>query len=452
MKIVVLGAGTVGTWIADLLCKHRHSVTVVDVDPEHIKRINEELDVRAITGEAAHASVLFQADVLGADLCLAVTGDDEVNLVAASMAKAMGSRRSIARVFAPVFRDLSTFDYQRHFHIDRILSLEHLSAMELARNIRNPDAFTVESFARGAIEVQEMIVVEPTRAIDKPLKELRLSKGVRIASIYREGRVWIAGAEDQVQLNDRITVIGRREDVDEVRDLFRLAVPPRKRVVVAGGGETGHHLARMLQHDRFSVMLMEQSRERCRVLANSLPHITVIQADATRRTVLEEERVGSADVFVACTGEDENNIMAGVEAREIGAAKIMAVVGRPDYADIVGRLGINVAVSPRDVMAKQVLSFLQSGPVVARMPLPGGDISVYEIEVAPDAPATKHVLASLALPKQCLIAAAMRAEYAVVPGADDRLQAGDTVIALIGNAELHAALPMFETENGSVHK
>jgi trk system potassium uptake protein len=176
MKIVVLGAGTVGTWIADLLCKHRHSVTVVDVDPEHIKRINEELDVRAITGEAAHASVLFQADVLGADLCLAVTGDDEVNLVAASMAKAMGARRSIARVFAPVFRDLSTFDYQRHFHIDRILSLEHLSAMELARNIRNPDAFTVESFARGAIEVQEMIVVEPTRAIDKPLKELRLCR------------------------------------------------------------------------------------------------------------------------------------------------------------------------------------------------------------------------------------------------------------------------------------
>jgi trk system potassium uptake protein len=279
-----------------------------------------------------------------------------------------------------------------------------------------------------------------------------MPKGVRIASIFREGRVWIAGAEDQVQLNDRITVIGRREDVDEVRDLFRLAVPPRKRVVIAGGGETGHHLARMLQHDRFSVMLMEQSRERCRVLANSLPHITVIQADATRRTVLEEERVGSADVFVACTGEDENNIMAGVEAREIGASKIMAVVGRPDYADIVGRLGINVAVSPRDVMAKQVLSFLQSGPVVARMPLPGGDISVYEIEVAPDAPATKHVLASLALPKQCLIAAVMRAEYAVVPGADDRLQAGDTVIALIGNAELHAALPMFETENGSVHK
>jgi len=156
MKIVVLGAGTVGTWIADLLCRDRHSITVVDIDPAQTRRINEELDVKAITGEASHASVLFQADILGSDLCLAVTRDDEVNIVAASMAKAMGTRRSIARVFAPVFRDLSTFDYQRHFRIDRMLSLEHLSATEFARNIRNPDAFVVETFARGAIEVQEI--------------------------------------------------------------------------------------------------------------------------------------------------------------------------------------------------------------------------------------------------------------------------------------------------------
>ncbi|MCH5376256.1 MAG: Trk system potassium transporter TrkA, partial [Planctomycetes bacterium] len=373
MKIVVLGAGTVGTWIADLLCQDRHSVTVVDVDPDHIRRINEELDVRAITGEAAHASVLFQADVLGADLCLAVTGDDEVNIVAASMAKAMGARRSIARVYAPVFRDLSTFDYQRHFGVDRMLSLEHLSATELARNIRTPDAFTVESFARGAIEVQEVIAAERMRAIDKPLKELRLPKGVRIGSIYRDGRLWIAGADDRVLVGDRITLIGRRENIDEVQDLFRTASTPRKGIVIAGGGETGQHLARLLQGDRFAVVLMEESRDRCHVLANTLPNVTVVQADATRRAVLEEERVGSADVFVACTGDDENNIMAGVEAREIGAAKIMAVVGRPDYADIVGRLGIDVAVSPRDVMARQVMSFLQSGPVVARMPLPGGN-------------------------------------------------------------------------------
>lgn len=133
MRILTLGGGTVGTWIADLLCRNRHSVTLVEIDPIQTRRINDELDVRAITGSASQSSVLFQAGVMSVDLCLAVTGDDEVNLVSASMAKAMGARRSIARVYAPVFRDLSTFDYQRHFGIDRLLSLEHLSATELAQ-------------------------------------------------------------------------------------------------------------------------------------------------------------------------------------------------------------------------------------------------------------------------------------------------------------------------------
>jgi trk system potassium uptake protein TrkA len=188
---------------------------------------------------------------------------------------------------------------------------------------------------------------------------------------------------------------------------------------------------------------MEESKSRCEFLANNLPYATVVHADATRQTVLEEERVGSADVFVACTGDDESNIMAGVEAREIGAKKIMAIVGRPDYADIVGRLGIDVAVSPRDVMAQQIMSFLHTGPVVARMPLPGGRISVYEIEVHDGAPATEHVLANLSLPSQCLIAAQMREDYAKVPGADDRLQGGDTIVALIDDDQLEKALDQF---------
>ena len=161
--------------------------------------------------------------------------------------------------------------------------------------------------------------------------------------------------------------------------------------------------------------------------------------------MLEEERVGDADVFVACTGEDENNIMAGVEAREIGAKKIMAIVGRPDYASVVGKLGIDVAVSERDVMAKQVIGFLNTGAVISRTALPGGQIGVYEIEVTSDCPATEHVLAKLQLPAQCLIAAVLRDEYVRVPGADDRLVAGDTVVALIEDAAVEAALQYFHS-------
>jgi trk system potassium uptake protein TrkA len=191
-------------------------------------------------------------------------------------------------------------------------------------------------------------------------------------------------------------------------------------------------------------MVMETSAERCAFLAENLQRSTVVKADATRRAVLEEERVGTADVFVACTGDDENNIMAGVEAREIGAGKIMAIVGRPDYATVVGKLGIDVAVSERDVMAKQILGFLNVGPVVTRTTLPGGRVGVYEIEVDEHCTATEHVLANLRLPAQCLIAAVLREEFVRVPGADDHLRAGDTVVALIDDDALDETLAYFQ--------
>jgi trk system potassium uptake protein TrkA len=443
MRIVILGGGTVGTSIADLLCHHGHSVTVVDRDAARARQINNELDVRAITGSASQSSILFQADVLGADICLAVTGDDEVNIVAASLAKAMGARRALARVYAPVFRDLSTFDYNRHFNIDRMLSLEHLSAMELARGIRNPGSVVLENFARGELEVLEVVIREQTAAVGVPLKDLKLPKRVRIGSIRRGERTWIAGAVDAIELGDRITLIGRREDVESVHESIQKEQLAKQGVVIAGGGETGYHLARTLENENYSVVLMDASHDRCEYLANHLKHTTVVQADATRRRVLEEERVGTTDYFVACTGDDENNIMACVEASDTGAKHVMAIVSRPDYAGVVGKLGIDLAVSPREVMAKQVLGFLNSGPVVSRMSLTGGSIGVYEIEVLEGALATEHVLANVKLPSSCLIAAVMQDDYVRVPGADDRLVPGEVVVALIDDASVDAAMQHF---------
>lgn len=444
MKIVVLGAGTVGTSIANMLCQHRHSVTVVDNDPAQTRRVNEELDVRAVSGSGAQSSVLFQAEVLGADLCLAVTGNDEVNLIAASIAKSMGARRTVARVYAPVFRDLSTFDYQRHFQIDRLLSVEHLSAMELAREIRHPGAVVVENFARGELEMQELAVSDDASGVGVPLKELKLPAGVRIGSIFRNGQMRIAGAEDRVAAGDRVTLIGTREEIDELRELFQKELPPKQGVVIAGGGETGYHLARVLEGGRFAILLMEKDRQRCEFLAAHLKYTTVVNADAQRRASLEEERVGSADVFVACTGDDEDSIMACVEARELGAKTIMSIVSRPDYANVVGKLGIDHAVSPRKVIAREILGFLNTGAVISRTPLAAdAGIEVMEIEVMEGAPATRQTLANLDLPPQCLISAVIRENYVMVPGADDRFSAGDTVVALLDTSVVEQTLRTF---------
>ncbi len=445
MRIVVLGAGTVGGSIASLLCLHRHSVTLVDSDPDQIRHVNETLDVRGITGSASQSSILFQAGIGSADLCLAVTGDDEANIVAASMSKAMGAKRAIARVYAPVFRDLSTFDYRRHFAIDRLLSLEHLTALELARGIRHPGSVAVENLARGELEVHEVVVSENEKGVGKALKDLSLPTGVRVGSISRDGKSWIAGAEDVIEVGDRLTILGKRTDVDTAKELFCAGGQAKLGIVIAGGGETGYHLASVLEGQRFAVVLIEQDRERCDFLASHLKQAVVVHRDATRRANLQEERVGTADVFVACMGEDENNIMAAVEARDIGTKTIMALVSRPDYAHVVGKLGIDQAVSPREVIAKQVLGFLTSGPTVSKTSLSeGSELSVLEIDVRSGSLATEHVLANLGLPSQCVVAAVIREGFTSVPGADSHFQSGDSVIVLVADDVVEQVEKIFD--------
>lgn len=441
MRVVILGAGLVGTGIADFLCNERHSVVIVESKPARAKEIKDDLDARIVVGSAALSTTLLQAEVEGADLCLAVTGSEEINILAASMAKAMGARRSIARVYSHVLKDPSTFDYQSHFGIDRLLSLEELTALELAQRIRNPGSVMMEHFARGEMTVQEAVVAEKSTVVGKQIEQLDISDEVRIGSISRKEDLWIAKAEDELEVDDRILLIGNREAVEEFREVVERDSGPRRGVVIAGGGETGVHLARALEGGHFDVVLLEKDEERCERIAVDLPHVTVICNDATRRVVLEEERIGSADVFVACTGDDENNILAGVEARDIGAKEIICVVSRPDYVNLMQKLNIDIAISPRQAMARQIRTFLNTGPVVSRTMLHNKNIGVFEIEVQEDSPATEHVLANLDLPSgKCQIAARVHNGEVILPRSDQRFEAGDLVVALIDISAVEATL------------
>jgi trk system potassium uptake protein TrkA len=214
-------------------------------------------------------------------------------------------------------------------------------------------------------------------------------------------------------------------------------------VLIAGGGEIGFHIARALPVADYRVTLLENDLERCEQLAKLLPDNTVVHANANRRSVLEDEGGGAADYFVACTGSDESNIMAGVEARELGARRVMAVVGRPDYANVVGKLGIDHVVSERDVAARQILGFLNEGAIISQRRLPNGKIGIYELEVFDGARVTGATLAELPLAGRCLITAIQRDSFIRVPTADDRLQAGDIVVALMDHAHTSECLALF---------
>ena len=443
MNIVILGAGTVGHVIAEMLCQHEHVVSIVDQDPDVVRRVNEELDVRAILGSASQSSVLFQAGIIGADVCLAVTGSDETNIVAASMAKSMGARKSIARIFAPVFRDLSTFDYQSHFNIDRMLSVEHLCALELARSIRTAGSLAIEQFTRGDLQVQEITIGQESKITRNKIRDLGLPANVRAGTIQRDQRMWIARAEDQFEIGDKVTVFSRPEELKAVHSIFKTTIEKARRVVIAGGGETGFHLARILERERFKVMVIETDADRCQVLASQLEHATVINSAATELITFEEQRVGHADVFVATTDDDEDNMVMCVRANDLGVQKTVATIKRPDYSRVIDRLGIDTAVSDFDVMAKQILSYMTEGNVMSKTKLPGGLIDVIEVEVSPESPATNASIAELGLPERCLIVSVAKQDQVRVPAATDRLAANDTVVLLVEEDVIDAALTLF---------
>jgi len=444
MNTVIFGAGTVGTSIAGLLCANGHSVSLVDASGKALQAVEEQLDVRTICGSACDSITLFQAGVQSADLVLAVTSTDEINLVGASLAKAMGARRSVARAFNPAYLDSSTFDYRRHFGIDRLLSLERLTALELARAIRMPSLFAVENFARGGIEVQELAVQKGSRGAGVPLKDLQLPPAVRVGLISSPDRCVIAGANDVIHVGDHVTLIGTQEVIEKTRhDFFEARHPPKQNVIIAGGGEIGFNLASMLQKGRFNVILMEADADRCQFLAERLHGTTVLHADATRQAEMHEARVGKADIFVAATGHDEDNIVCGVEARELGCERILSIVRRPDYANVLEKVGIDAAVSPREVTAREVLGMLQGGVIIGGSKISGGDAEVWEVEIVAGAPVVGTPLRNVALPGS-LVAAIVREDFVKVPGADDELRPGDTAVVLVHRNSVTDTLSLFE--------
>lgn len=445
MNIVILGAGTVGTSIAELLCQDGQNVTLVDSNRDVLDAVEEKLDLQTICGSACDAVTLFQAGVQSAELCLCVTNSDETNLIGSSMAKSMGARRSVARIYNPAFRDNSTFDYRLHFGIDRLLSLEHLTALEIAKRIRKQGLFAVDYFARGGIEVIEVAVEKDSQIVGIPLREMKIPAGVRVGLIASEGKTIIPGADDVLQIGDHATLIGGLEKIERVRKMFEHRFPPKLNVVIAGGGEIGYHLALLLETGRFNVTLMEADAERCAYLAERLAKVTVLHADITRRSEMEEARVGKADVFVATTGRDEDNIVCGVEARELGSQRIIGIIRRPDYANVVEKLGIDVAVSPREVMAAQIRGMVNAGPIIARSFIAGGDAEVWEVDILKGAPVTRSPLKDLHF-DGALVAALVHGDLAKVPKADDLMKPGETAVMIVEHSRKAEILQMFEPE------
>ena len=382
--------------------------------------------------------ILTEAGVPKCDVLFALVSHDHTNLVSASIAKSLGARRAVARTSLAMQREQWLYDYAGRFEVDYLFSPARLAAVELAKSIRNPDSLAVEEIARGRIELQQTRMEPGARALAIPLRDLDLPPRVRIAAILRSGKLIIPHAEDALEAGDLVTVCGHPARL--ATGMRRLHIsggddsPPN--VVILGGGDYGFALAQTLESGNFRTRIMEKDPALCARLGEQLRNCTVINTDATSLRELKEERVGDADFFVAATHNDEDNVMACLQARSAGAKACLTLIHRSDYASAIRRsgaqLGILDAVSPRVAVSRDLARFVTTSAATVIHSLQGG-VEVLSIPVGKDSSAAGRNVADVPWPAASRIIAIQRGNEISVPVGGDKLAAGDTLFVIVAS-------------------
>jgi len=442
MKILICGMGEVGTHSAEFLNKDGRSITAVDLDTARLRTIADTMDVSVLQGNCASAAILREAGAGSADLVLATTDNDEVNIVTASLAKALGARRTVAHIRHATYFDQSDVDYERHFGIDHIVCPQYATAAAIARSLRNPAAIAIEHFARGRIDMHEVALKDKASAIGKPLAQIQLPKGTRVAAVSRGGQAFIPSGTTKLEAGDRVVLIGNTEVFDDM--LRRIGVKDHRRrsVVIMGGTPMAAWLCEVLHKREWSIRLFETDLDRARELAERLDWVTVINADPTDTAVFAEEHIGQADVFIAVHHQEEENIVGAVFAKAGGVKECVAVVERARYLDLLYHIGVDRAYSPGMVAAKELGILLDDSPFLRMASLASG-VDVYLWRVTTADVKTERPLIEMSLAPDGVIAAIRREGDVWVPGATDSIKPGDSIM-VIGRAghetELRKAL------------
>lgn len=430
MNIIICGAGEVGSHAAEVLAAAGNNITVVDIDAQRLRAVADSMDVGTLSGNGAHAEVLREAGCETADLLIAATNSDEINLLCASIAKPIGAKRTIARIHRSAYFEQRGLDYQTHFSIDQLICPEFATATAIARTMRNPAALAIEHFARGKIDMQEFQVSEGAAALNRPLSALRLPKGVRLGAVTREKEVFIPDAATAIQSGDRIVLVGNADVFYEARQLFMKDDAGRRKVIIMGGPVMAVWLCRALKDRNWSIRLFETDRARAQELAEKLNWVTVLNADVTDRAVYEEERVGQADVFVALLDDDEDNIIACVLAKTLGVTQVIAVVQRSNYLDLLYHIGVDRPFSPRVVAAREIESLLDDSPIRLLSSLVEGYVDAYRVRIDEGSPIAGKPLHEVKMTPHWVVAAIRRGEDVWVPGPDDTIQTADTILVI----------------------
>ncbi len=420
MRVVIAGAGEVGYNIAAALAE-KHEVYVIESNEERFNTV-AMLDVVALRGNAANLDVLRRARTAEADVFIAVTGDDEVNLLAGVAARKMGAKKVIVRVENPEYVD-KPIVRDHPLGYDVIICPQLALAHEAVRIIGIPGAVDVVTFSGGRVEMLEFLVMERSMADGKKVKDLNLPRNVVITTIYRNGEVIIPRGDTELRSGDRVAIVGRTGEIEKITGLFGPAIV--KKVTVFGAGTIGSYIARILEKGRLRVKVIDSSLEKCEAMSEVLSSARIVCGDATDIELLKEERVGESDAIVAATESDEKNLLICLLSKNMGAKKTIAKVERGEYVRLFEAVGVDVALNPRKVTYNEVMKLLGKMQVetVAEVEC----ATVVEIVLKNERLAGKR-LAEIRLPENTIIGAIVRGDECLIPRGDTRLQLGDRLL------------------------
>lgn len=445
MYVVVVGMGEVGRHVLAELEREGHDVVAVDSDPKHLEEVEEGHDVGTLVGYGASMSILRQAGCDKADLIVAVTDRDEVNLVAALTGRQLGARQTIARVQSPEFSESDEGVRYGFLGIDAVVNPRILVAQEIAKIARSHGALEVLGLAGNRVEMVQLELPASSKMIHKPLADLvNLPRSVLVAAVVTEGELRVPGGADVLLPEDRVYLIGPSGQMEAAEELFTGGREAR-RVCIVGGGVVGTSLARGLSEADVEIMLIERDAARAYELAVEQHRVKVIQGDGTDLGLLEEEQAGSYDLFAAVTDDDEVNLMAGLLAKRLGVQRVISLVHRPDYMEIYRELGIDVVLSPRITASEQILRFVRQVALKSLYLLEKGQAEVLELVAVAGSRIIDTPISRLNLPRGAIIATIVHKGEVTIPRGADRITPGDTVVVLTTVATRPAIERLFRT-------
>lgn len=437
MKVIICGAGQVGWQIARQLSGEKNDVTLVDYNADLVRRATDTLDVQGVVGFASYPDVLERAGARDADMIIAATHSDEVNMVTCEVAHAIFSiPRKIARLRAQSYLDAIYSDLYRrdHLPIDVVISPEREVAEAALQRLAAPATFDTESFMLGRAQLLGIQLDEDCPVLNTPLRQLNeLFSTLRaiVVGVRREGRLFAPEPGDQLFADDQIYVFTHSEDVNRALEIFGKQTKKQERVVIIGGGNVGLGVAKALEArtDRVRAKIIEKNRARAERAADSLERTIVLNGDGMDMDILLEASIDRADAVLAVTDDDKTNLLVAVRAKQAGCPMSIALVNDPTLAPLMGPLDIDAYINPRATTVSSILRHIRHGKVRAIYSLGDAEAEMIEAQVLSTSPLAGRMIREIEFPEGVLVGALMKGDKVVKPTGDTRIEAGD-IIAL----------------------